>query len=105
MAFKLSAVPFHFWCPDVFEGATAEVDAFLSVASKAAALGLLVRVVIGIGVVVPPGLTAGQVAQADSSRVAVGSRPHEPAGLFAVSRRSAYVPAARPRAADKAETP
>ena len=34
LAFKLSAVPFHFWCPDVFEGAAAEVDAFLSVASK-----------------------------------------------------------------------
>jgi hypothetical protein len=33
VAFKLSAVPFHFWCPDVFEGATAEVNAFLSVAS------------------------------------------------------------------------
>ena len=29
LAFKLSAVPFHFWCPDVFEGASAEVDAFL----------------------------------------------------------------------------
>lgn len=43
IAFKLSAVPFHFWAPDVFEGATAEVAAFLSVASKAAALGLLVR--------------------------------------------------------------
>ena len=45
VAFKLSAVPFHFWAPDVFEGATAEVAAFLSVASKAAALGLLVRLV------------------------------------------------------------
>ena len=44
LAFKLSAVPFHFWCPDVFEGASAEVDAFLSVASKAAALALLLRV-------------------------------------------------------------
>jgi NADH-quinone oxidoreductase subunit N len=43
VAFKLSAVPFHFWAPDVFEGATAEVAAFLSVASKLAALGLLVR--------------------------------------------------------------
>ena len=41
LAFKLSAVPFHFWCPDVFEGASAEVDAFLSVASKAAAMALL----------------------------------------------------------------
>lgn len=48
LAFKLSAVPFHFWCPDVFEGATAEVNAFLSVASKAAALALLVRVAFGV---------------------------------------------------------
>ncbi len=49
LAFKLSAVPFHFWCPDVFEGASAEVDAFLSVASKAAALVLLLRVGAGFG--------------------------------------------------------
>lgn len=49
LAFKLSAVPFHFWCPDVFEGASAEVDAFLSVASKAAAMVLLLRVGIGMG--------------------------------------------------------
>jgi NADH-quinone oxidoreductase subunit N len=62
LAFKLSAVPFHFWCPDVFEGATAEIDAFLSVASKAAALALLVRVAIGLAVPVPPGLQAGRVA-------------------------------------------
>ena len=48
LAFKLSAVPFHFWCPDVFEGASAEVNAFLSVASKAAALALLVRVALGV---------------------------------------------------------
>ena len=47
LAFKLSAVPFHFWAPDVFEGTTAEVAAFLSVASKAAALGLLVRLATG----------------------------------------------------------
>lgn len=51
LAFKLSAVPFHFWCPDVFEGASAEVDAFLSVASKAAALALLVRVGLGLAYV------------------------------------------------------
>jgi NADH-quinone oxidoreductase subunit N len=54
LAFKLSAVPFHFWCPDVFEGAPAEVDAFLSIASKAAAMALLVRVAIGLGTTVPP---------------------------------------------------
>jgi NADH-quinone oxidoreductase subunit N len=49
LAFKLSAVPFHFWCPDVFEGASAEVGAFLSVASKGAALALLLRVGLGLG--------------------------------------------------------
>ena len=50
LAFKLSAVPFHFWCPDVFEGAAAEVGAFLSVASKAAAIALLLRVAFALGV-------------------------------------------------------
>jgi NADH-quinone oxidoreductase subunit N len=44
IAFKLAAVPFHFWCPDVFEGASAEVAGFLSVASKGAAIALLARV-------------------------------------------------------------
>jgi NADH-quinone oxidoreductase subunit N len=53
VAFKLSAVPFHFWCPDVFEGASAEVNAFLSVASKGAAIALLLRLVIGFGHVEP----------------------------------------------------
>jgi NADH-quinone oxidoreductase subunit N len=43
LSFKLTAVPFHFWCPDAFEGATAEVGAYLSIASKAAAVALLVR--------------------------------------------------------------
>lgn len=43
LAFKLAVVPFHFWCPDVFEGAAAEVVAFLSVASKAAAIAMLAR--------------------------------------------------------------
>ncbi|MGD9647810.1 MAG: NADH-quinone oxidoreductase subunit N, partial [Pirellulales bacterium] len=51
LAFKLSAVPFHFWCPDVFEGASAEVNAFLSVASKGAAVALLLRVGLGVGYV------------------------------------------------------
>jgi len=53
LAFKLSAVPFHFWCPDVFEGASAEVNAFLSVASKTAAMALLVRFSICISAVAP----------------------------------------------------
>ena len=49
LSFKLAAVPFHFWCPDAFEGAPAEVGGFLSVVSKAAALALLVRVALGFG--------------------------------------------------------
>jgi len=44
VAFKLSAVPLHFWCPDVFEGAPIEVTTFLSVASKGAAICLLLRI-------------------------------------------------------------
>ena len=59
LAFKLSAVPFHFWCPDVFEGAAAEVGAFLSVASKAAAVAILLRVAYGFGVPVAGGDAAG----------------------------------------------
>jgi NADH-quinone oxidoreductase subunit N len=46
VGFKLAAVPFHFWCPDVFEGAAAEVAGFLSVASKGAALALLARLTL-----------------------------------------------------------
>ena len=60
LAFKLSAFPFHFWCPDVFEGATAEVNAFLSISSKAAALALLVRVAIGLGAISPAGFEPGE---------------------------------------------
>ena len=48
LCFKLAVVPFHFWLPDVFEGASAEVGAFLSVASKAAALVVTMRFVMGL---------------------------------------------------------
>jgi NADH-quinone oxidoreductase subunit N len=48
VGFKISAVPFHFWCPDVFEGASIDGRAFLSVASKGAALALLLRVLMVI---------------------------------------------------------
>jgi len=43
LLFKLGAVPFHLWLPDVFEGASAEVGALLAVASKIAAAGLSMR--------------------------------------------------------------
>jgi NADH-quinone oxidoreductase subunit N len=48
-AFKLSLVPFHFWCPDAFHGAPAEVGGFLSIGSKAAAFALLVRLTMSLG--------------------------------------------------------
>ncbi len=43
--FKISAVPFHFWTPDVYEGSPIAITAYLSVASKAAAFALLIRFV------------------------------------------------------------
>lgn len=47
-AFKISAVPFHFWAPDVYEGAPTPVAGFLSTASKAAGFAVLVRVLISV---------------------------------------------------------
>ena len=44
LAFKVSAVPFHMWTPDVYEGAPSPVTAFFSSAPKVAAMALLVRV-------------------------------------------------------------
>ncbi|MEI6638511.1 MAG: NADH-quinone oxidoreductase subunit N [Chlorobium sp.] len=41
--YKIGAVPFHFWSPDVYEGAPTPVTAYLSVASKAAGVALLMR--------------------------------------------------------------
>jgi NADH-quinone oxidoreductase subunit N len=69
LAFKLSAVPFHFWCPDVFEGASAEVNAFLSIASKAGALALLVRVVAGMGTLPPDPVEVAATPPAATARL------------------------------------
>jgi len=46
LAFKVSAVPFHMWTPDVYEGAPSPVTAFLAAAPKVAAMALFTRVVI-----------------------------------------------------------
>ena len=43
IGFKVSIAPFHFWTPDVYEGAPITITAFLSVASKAAGFALLIR--------------------------------------------------------------
>jgi NADH-quinone oxidoreductase subunit N len=43
IGYKISSAPFHFWTPDVYEGAPITITAFLSVASKAAGFALLIR--------------------------------------------------------------
>ncbi len=59
--FKISAVPFHFWTPDVYEGAPTPVTAFVSVSSKAASFALLLRFLTAV---FPPDLAiAGVVIQ------------------------------------------
>ncbi|WP_332714595.1 NADH-quinone oxidoreductase subunit NuoN [Pelagibacterium mangrovi] len=45
IAFKISAVPFHMWTPDVYEGAPTPVTAFFASAPKVAAMALLIRIV------------------------------------------------------------
>jgi NADH-quinone oxidoreductase subunit N len=54
LAFKISAVPFHMWTPDVYEGAPTPVTTFFASAPKMAAMAILVRVVF----VAFPGVTA-----------------------------------------------
>lgn len=70
-AFKLSLVPFHFWCPDAFEGASSEVAGFLSVGGKVATFSLLVRLSLALSgamggesakLVLPLGIGLGVVA-------------------------------------------
>lgn len=83
MAFKLSAAPFHFWAPDVFAGAPAEVGAFLSVASKTAALVLLLRIV---SLTLPFDMLAhAEVNEATTQLVAhAAADPASPARSFVV---------------------
>ncbi len=47
LLFKISAVPFHMWAPDAYEGAPASVTAYLAVASKAASFAFLLRMFLG----------------------------------------------------------
>ncbi len=58
--FKISAVPFHMWAPDIYEGAPAPATAFFSVGSKAAGFAALMRVFIsgGLGLIGSANLTA-----------------------------------------------
>src|SRR5258708_22700854 len=56
--FKIAAVPFHMWAPDIYEGAPTPATAFFSVGSKAAGFAALIRVFIygGLGQVNLPSL-------------------------------------------------
>lgn len=47
LLFKISAVPFHMWAPDAYEGAPTTVTAYLAVASKAASIAFLLRIFLG----------------------------------------------------------
>ncbi|PJB72990.1 MAG: NADH-quinone oxidoreductase subunit NuoN [Alphaproteobacteria bacterium CG_4_9_14_3_um_filter_47_13] len=47
LAFKISAVPFHMWTPDVYEGAPTSVTALFAIVPKIAAMALLIRVLFG----------------------------------------------------------
>ena len=47
-AFKISAVPVHFWTPDVYEGAPTPITTLLSTASKAGSMALLLRFFLAV---------------------------------------------------------
>lgn len=46
LAFKISAVPFHMWTPDVYEGAPTPITAFFAGAPKVAAMALIIRIIV-----------------------------------------------------------
>ncbi|MEQ8200063.1 MAG: NADH-quinone oxidoreductase subunit N [Syntrophomonadaceae bacterium] len=48
LGFKISAVPFHMWTPDIYQGAPTPVTAYLSVASKAAGFAVLARIFLSV---------------------------------------------------------
>ncbi len=48
LLFKISAVPFHMWAPDVYEGAPTPTTAYISVASKAASFALMIRIFLSV---------------------------------------------------------
>lgn len=48
LCYKVAAVPFHLWCPDVYEGSPTPITAFFSVGPKAAAFAMLIRFLTGV---------------------------------------------------------
>ena len=79
-AFKISAVPFHMWTPDVYEGAPTPVTAFFAAAPKLAAMALTVRVLItAFPAVTLPMATDRRVSshRLDGARLLRGDRPNQ----------------------------
>jgi NADH-quinone oxidoreductase subunit N len=79
--FKISAVPFHMWAPDAYEGAPTPITAYVSVASKAASFALLMRIFLVplwsarevwipvLGVVALASMTLGNIAALTQSNL------------------------------------
>ena len=66
IGFKIAMVPFHFWCPDVYQGAPTPITAFLSVVYKAAGFGALLRILLPFfGAALPAGAEGHLLSQQD----------------------------------------
>ena len=109
VAFKISAVPFHMWTPDVYEGAPTPVTAFFASAPKVAAMAMAVRVFVG-GVPDHPGAVAADHRlrrdRLDAARLVRGDRPAQhqaPDGLLVDRQRR--LRARRPRGRDAGRRP
>ena len=68
MGFKIAAVPFHMWAPDVYEGAPTPITGFLSVGSKAASFAMLLRIFV-------ESLPSMRVALVDNARAGMAASP------------------------------
>jgi NADH-quinone oxidoreductase subunit N len=83
LGFKMAVVPFHMWCPDVYEGAPTPIAAFFSIVPKAAGFALAYRFLIGGNV--GPGVDAGHVGfvgiSAESARLIADAGPAAPWAL------------------------
>ena len=71
IGFKTAAVPFHFWCPDVYTGAPTPVTAFLSVGPKVAGFAVLVRFFFG-GMAQPAGDGSWQMVGVNWQALLIG---------------------------------
>jgi NADH-quinone oxidoreductase subunit N len=69
LAFKIAAVPFHMWSPDIYEGAPVPITAFLAIGSKAAGFAALVRIFPAVLLPLGSGMTTLAILLAGLSMV------------------------------------